>query len=157
MKHLRFKAKFLIGFVLGLCALAFAPPARAQYQPNYFVNVLTNGPVLLTNGQTLAVTTLPVTIRMGKGLAIFPYCVATDTTSANVISKWQSSYDATNYTTTFPYLKTNALNSTTAVRGIHILPPDSLDNFRTLRLTHLVNEHTNSIWVTNVIVSYSNQ
>src|SRR4051794_32680200 len=62
--------------VLAIIALfAMLLPARAveTYNPNFYVNVLTNGTATVTNGQTLAVTTKPFTLRPGRGLAIFPY------------------------------------------------------------------------------------
>lgn len=150
----------LLFLVLVLLAVFLVLPTTARaatFQPNYYDNVLTNGVTMVTNSQELAVTTKPFTLRQGKGIAVMPTLAATNTTSAAVAFRFEVTADGTNWSTTGALWLTNALSSTTAVRGYHVVPPDKLDNVRQIKLVKVINGHTNSINVTNVVISVSNQ
>ncbi len=151
------RAMLVILLLLACLVLVTAPARAATFQPNYWDNVLTNGVATVTNSQELAVTTKPFTLRQGKGIAVMPTLVATNTTSANVALRFEVTADGTNWSTTGALWLTNALSSTTPVRGYHVVPPDTLDNVRQIKLVKVINGHTNSINVTNVVISVSNQ
>jgi hypothetical protein len=148
----------LVIAVIGLLAALVIPQARAaeNFKPNYYFNVLTNGVTQVTNGQTLSVNTKPFALRQGKGLAVLPYQVGTNTSTADEVYRFEVTADGTNYTTTGPLRATNALNSTTAVRGYTLFPTAALDSIRAVKLVSIQNYHTNTITVTNVVLSQSN-
>jgi hypothetical protein len=135
--------------------LAAPPPAQAQVTGNTF-GTFDNVPALMTASSTSNVVSTGVSVRQGKGMAIMPYFVDTNSTAANLIFKFNVSYDGTNWGTTLPILITNALNGTTAVRGFFNIPPDTLNNVRQLRLQSIVNGQTNTVWITNVVWSVGN-
>lgn len=145
--------------LLLLFALA-APPAAtaaASSQPNYYDNVMTNGTAMLTNAQTLTVAAKPFRLRQGTGLYVSPYFNGTNTSSADAVFRFETTADGLNYTTTGPLRVTNSLTSSTAVRGGNFIPRDRLDNVRDVKLVSIQNYHTNSIFVTNCVLSQSNQ
>jgi hypothetical protein len=150
MKFKSFK-KLAAGLVL--CAFAFAwflPVLEAQPQfPPRTVNFATN--LVITNGQTLTVPSNAVPVWPGRGMAILPYFAATNTTTDPMIFRFTASVDGVNWTTVTPINITNTLASTTAVRGYHQITPFMLDHARFLRLWQVVNAHTSSIFVTNVV------
>lgn len=163
------KKKFLAGFnllqlliVVALLALlsALALPtlhAAENFQPNYYVNVLTNGTTTVAASSTSNITTRPFVLRQGRGVSILPLQVGTNASTANVIYRFEGTADGTNYTTTGPLLVTNALNGTTAVRGLAVIPPSQLDNLRAIKLVSIQNAHNAAINVTNVVLSQDNQ
>jgi hypothetical protein len=152
------RLRFLLVWLLGMTAIILATEARAEvFQPNFYVNALTNGTEIVTNAQSKAVTTKPFTVRQGKGFTLFPYVDGTNATSANYILRCETTYDGTNWTTTGPLRFTNALTSSTAVRHSFVVPASTLDNVRQVKISHLINEHTNSIAFSNAVFSVSNQ
>ena len=144
--------------LMALVLVAMVLPAQAAdtFQPNRYDNVLTNGVTTVTNAATATVAGKPFTLRQGQGFGVFTTFVGTNAGTANMITKWDVSYDGTTYTTTQPLRATNAMNNTTAVRGWTWFSPQQVDGVRTIKLTGIGNEHTASLLVTNVIVSYPN-
>jgi hypothetical protein len=149
----------IVCFVLLLFALASPPPATAaaNSQPNFYENVMTNGTAMLTNAQTLTVAAKPFTLRQGCGLSVLPYFTGTNTSTADTVFRFEVTADGTSYTTTGPLRVTNSLNSATGVRGVRFLSRNDLDNIRAVKLVSIQNYHTNSIYVTNCVLSQSNQ
>lgn len=156
---MKFRKLFTALFVISCLALALTvpPAASAASQPNYYDNVLTNGTATVTNLQTLGVTAKPFTLRQGCGLYVSPYFTGTNDSTTNVVFKFETTADGANYSTTGPLRVTNALNGTNAVRGAFFISNDTLDNCRAVKLVSIQNYHTNSISVTNVVLSQSNQ
>ena len=151
----------LLTVMIGIWCMA-AMPAMAQgtlpYQPNWFKAYT----VTLTNAQTLSVTNPAFSdvIRQQSGESVFLQAVATNTTTATVTAKLDTTPDGTNYTTTAPFQLSVALNSTTPVMNYTNFPatgtPPTLNNARKIALTTLINGHTNSVTVT-VWLSRANQ
>jgi len=152
------RLRFLLVWLLGMTSIVLVRESRAEvFQPNFYVNVLTNGTEIVTNAQTKAVTTKPFTVRQGKGFTVFPLVAGTNSTSANYILRCETTYDGTNFTTTGPLRLTNTLTSATATRHMFVVPASALDNVRAVKISHLINEHTNSIAFSNAVFSVSNQ
>lgn len=141
--------------IFGLLLLALAPAAFAQVAPTTY-GTFSNVPSIVTTTATSNVLSAPITVRQGRGLAIFPHFAGTNAGTANVIFRFAVSYDGTNWSTTTLNV-TNAMSGTTAVRGFENLKPDVLANVRAIRLENINNAHTASVFITNVVWSISGQ
>lgn len=144
--------------IIGLLA-AFTLTAKAQYQPNFYQNILTNGTVQIATAAATNTSALskPVYVRQGKGISFLPYCAGTNSATANTWYFFDVTADGTNWSTTMPLQGSVALNGTTGSRGYILFDYSELDNVRAIRLAQITNAHTATIWVTNVVASYSNQ
>lgn len=165
------KKKFLSGFsllqmliviaILGLLAALGIPTLHAaeNFQPNYWKNVLTNGAVFISPGQTFTLTnSAPFTLRQGRGLAVFPLWVGTNAGSvSNVILRAEVTADGTNYSTTQPYQTTNALNGTTATRPFFLFSAAQLNNVRAIKFTSVISTNLVSCILSNLVLSQDNQ
>ncbi len=140
-----------IRYLLALFALitATAITANAQQFPPRFGN-FDNVPALVTTDATSNVVSSAVTLFPGRGLAVMPHFAGTNTATTNVIFDFEVTYDGTNWSTVTAVTLTNALNGTTAVRGYHAIPPDTLDNVKAIRLQSIENRHSASVFITNV-------
>ncbi len=142
------KPKLLIG-LLALCAL-FAVPLQAQVTSTT-LGSFSSVPTLITASATSNVLA-SVAVQNGKGIAIMPIFVGSNGITSNVVFSFSKSVDGTNYSTT-TVTKTNAINGTTSVKGIHIFTADELDGVRYLRLDSIANGGAANI--TNTAVYYS--
>jgi hypothetical protein len=139
-------------------SLAAPPPAQAQVT-NVATISMTNLPSVVT-GAAISNITSKVLVRKGRGIGITPYYSGTnvDTTGSFVLD-FAPSVDGTSVPTTNFISVTSYANGTTAVRGWTNFNPNLLDNFQYLHLVRIVNNSagaTNRVFLTNVVVSYSN-
>ncbi len=139
----------LIG-LFGLCM----PAARGQaytnvYGPNFY-HPLTNFPITLTAGQTLALTSERMVVSPTRGIGFAMQVHGTNSCTGNVAAGLNVSIDGTTntQTTTTPYTLLVPLSNTAKqVSGTNV-PPSSTgpgNNFRDFVVTSLTNPHTNSI------------
>lgn len=149
--------KFLKNLLAGAACVATlsfgALSAKAQGFNTRWTNLL-SAPVMLTNGQTLTVNSGAFPIYRDRGFAFLTTQVATNTTTAaSVTYNFNFSHDKTNWTTTNPLSIPRPLASTTVQSDYTNVAKSLVDNVVWARLSSIVNGHTNSVWVTNGIVS----
>ena len=151
------RTSVLTAVIIALLCLSFE--ARAQYQPNFWQNILTNGAITLTTGQisNTAAISKPITVRQGKGLAILPMLAGSGASTSPTWFFFDVTADGTNWTTTQPLSFSVNANGTTLQRGYNLFAYTALDNVRQIRLAQATNATAVTIGVTNIVVSYSNQ
>ena len=129
--------------------------ANAQYHPNLYRSLTLPSNSILVAGATSNYTAT-ATLRQGVGLSILADFWTTNASTAGVGFHFDISADGVNYTTTKPIKLVYPLNGTTPVRVWTNYAPKVLSNIRSIRLTSITNGHDASIWVSNVVISYSN-
>ena len=125
--------------VMALAALAAGLMcAEAQVLPTT-TGALSQLPVAVTNATTLATNSTAITVRQGKGLAVFPKFHGTGASTSDVTFHFDVSIDGTNYTTTRPLTAVVPLNGTNLVTGFKLFAPSALDHVRTIRISAIQN------------------
>lgn len=141
-------------FILGLLAIAgLIFTASAQEKPLIF-GAFSGVPATMPASSTSNVLDA-VSVQGCRGMAIQPVFVGSNGITANVIFTFSYSIDGTNYTTTTT-TKTNAINSVTAVRGLHLFSEAELAGVRLLRLNSIQNAGAAPLTNTGVYYSIRN-
>ena len=152
---MKFTRSLIALAIVSLFALAL--PARAQLTPTTVTDSISNI-ITCTLTSTNVVNAKEITLRQGKGVAIAPYFVGTQSTNTGVIAFFFAvSVDGSNYSTTTIRAASTA-NATTAVRDYILIPPSTLDNARKIKLLTITNALANmaSLTVSNLHISIAN-
>jgi len=148
----RNKKTFGILWMLIIAGLLFmTAPSQAQVVKSFGItNLVIAGP----STNNFGTTNPPVQIWSGRGYALAPMLVGTNSGTSNVVFGFNVSVDGTNFSTTLPITVTNSANGTNPVVGYTLIGPAVLNNARWWRLDQIVTSQTNSLTIQKVIGGY---
>ena len=148
----------LAAALVALVACLFLPmPAQAQVTPTSQQYCLTNGANYIGLLTSTNLTTRPIALRQGKGVALQAILAGTNAAcTTNVCLQFQVSADGTNYGNHAPDLVKLWLTpqGTTAVYGYTNLNANFLNNARFMRLYTVTNANlalAGGWWLSNVV------
>lgn len=151
----------IVAFVAVSLLWEIVSPPRAQAQTAVGMgqaaswSVFTNVPSIIYANSNALINSV-ITLRRHDGIAILPFFAFTNgNAGTNVQFKFAGSPDGTNWTTSDVFSMTVAGNGATGVLGYTNVPFAWLDNIRYLRLS-VTNQHTSSLFITNVFYSFLN-
>ncbi len=154
IKH---RAAFAASFLLSaFCFLLFPAPAHAQLTPVNYVNAISNVTLLIPGAKTTASNALAqgVSIRQGFGCSIMASVATTNAsgTTTNLTLFWCCSQDGTNFSNLPAFSTTHNIQGVTNWISYTNIAPDILNNVAKIRILQWTNAHTDSVWLTNVMV-----
>jgi Tfp pilus assembly protein FimT len=145
-------------------ALAFTNSAISSTNGPFYGTTTTNLNTTTTAAVTLTITSDPIPIRQGWGLALLPQVTGTNAAATELMTNYfdagvlvGGSGGTTNWTTTHPIKTVTALNGTNAVSDLSVVDKSTLNNIAFLRWSSCTigAGHTNVITLSQMLYSYS--
>lgn len=148
--------------VVGLVMWESLAPPQAQAQTPVGVAgapsfaAFTNMPTTVLLNSNAVINSGIITLRANQGIAILPIFAFTNgNAGTNVQFSFTGSPDLTNWTTSAVFSMTVAGNGSTGVVGYTNVPPTWLNNIRYLRVSSITNQHTSTLFLTNILYSFT--
>jgi hypothetical protein len=142
----------VLAAVATVALLALAPPAPAQ---NLLADpyTLTNLPSVITPGGVSNITSTPITVRQGNGLAFYTY-IGTATNSGYIWLGFDTTPDGTNYTTTQPlWMAVPCFTTSGGSRHVTNFAANLLTSAYKIQLSRITNATGTNCYLTNIICS----
>lgn len=154
---MRLKIEWLLACIAVTAAVLFTAPPEAGAQVFATDWAVVVGETNVSGSFTTNIQAGEIDVRQGTGLALFLKAACTNASGSNVVVQLDASYDGTNWSTHCPGLCWTLPNSgTTAFVGYTNFPPEALNNFRKVRIGTVQNVHLSTLFITNIVRSYSN-